>query len=490
MHRPYVTKPVAAWLGAPDYWLSRFAIERALAAVYLIAFLTAKNQFPALLGERGLLPVPRLLSASSFRDSPSLFHFHYSDRLLVGVTWIGIVLSGVTLAGVPQSGPTWVSMLTWLALWVLYMSIVNVGQTFYAFGWETILLEAGFLAIFLGPAATVPQAPVIWLFRWLLFRVELGAGLIKLRGDPCWRDLTCLYYHYETQPMPNPLSWYFHHLPKPAHKLEVAGSHFIQVIVPFALFAPQPMAGIAGSLMLVHQVWLVFSGNFSWLNILTLALTFSAFDDAELRHLLPLSHGPLAPPPAWHLAVVLAMTALIVVLSYWPIRNLISRHQLMNASFNRLHLASTYGAFGSITRRRYEVILEGTDEPRVSESTAWRAYELKGKPGDPKRRPRQVAPYHLRLDWLMWFAAMSTPMRHPWLLALMMKLLTNDEPALRLIGRNPFAEKPPTFVRATLFQYRFTSPSERRQTRAWWVRTYVGEYLPPLSLGLPRAEEA
>jgi hypothetical protein len=476
------------WVEAPDYWLSRFVIERALAAVYLIAFAAARNQFPALLGERGLLPAARLLSATTFRQRPTLFHFRYSDRLLVGVAWAGIVLAGAMLAGLPQAGPAWVSMLGWLALWALYMSIVNVGQTFYGFGWESILLEAGFLAIFLGPAASPPPVLVLWLLRWLLFRVELGAGLIKLRGDPCWRDLTCLYYHHETQPMPNPLSWYFHHLPKALHRLEVAGNHVIQLIVPFGLFAPQPIAGVAALVMLVHQGWLVLSGNFSWLNVLAMTLAVAAIDDGQLRRVLPVDPPPsLAPLPGWHLALVLAVTALVAVLSYWPIRNMISRRQLMNASFNSLHLVSTYGAFGRITRERYEIILEGTDEPEVAASTVWREYEFKAKPGDPKRRPRQVAPYHLRLDWLMWFAAMSRPYAHPWLLALVAKLLTNDAPTVRLLRLNPFPDGPPTFIRARLFQYRFATPAERRETGAWWVRTYLDDYLAPRSLdGEPR----
>jgi hypothetical protein len=475
---------VSTWLEAPDYWLSRFVIERALAAVYLIAFLAARNQFPALLGERGLLPAPRFLSATSFRECPTLFHMRYSDRLLKGVTWAGMALAAATLAGLPQSGPAWASVLTWLALWVLYMSIVNVGQTFYAFGWESILLEAGFLAVFLGPTESAPPVLILWLYRWLLLRIELGAGLIKLRGDPCWRDLSCLYYHHETQPMPNALSWYFHHLPKRMHKLEVAGNHVIQIIVPFGLFAPQPVAGVAAVSILVHQFWLVLSGNFAWLNVLTMTLAVAAIDDGQLRHVLPVTHGSLVSLPTWHVLLVLAMTALVVILSYWPIRNMLSRHQRMNASFNRLHLVSTYGAFGRITRTRYEVILQGTDEPQVTASTVWKEYEFKGKPGDPKRRPGQVAPYHLRLDWLMWFAAMSQPFAHPWLLALMMKLLTNDEPTLALLQRNPFPDRPPTFIRARLFHYRFSSPQERRESGAWWARTYVADYLSPLNLEL------
>src|SRR6266550_1856082 len=202
------------WLLAPDYSISRLLIGRGLAAIYLIGFLVAARQFRPLLGERGLLPVPRFVAAVPFISAPSLFQWHYSDRVLGVVAWSGAAIAALMLLGLPQAVSLPLTMLAWIVLWALYLSIVNVGQTFYAFGWESLLLEAGFLAIFLGSEAYAPSALVILLYRWLAFRVEFGAGLIKMRGDRCWRDLTCLDYHHETQPMPNPLSWYFHRLPR------------------------------------------------------------------------------------------------------------------------------------------------------------------------------------------------------------------------------------------------------------------------------------
>jgi hypothetical protein len=477
------------WLHAPDYWLSRLVFQRGLGALYLIAFLCAVNQFRPLLGERGLLPAPRFLERVTFSQAPSLFHFHYSDRLLAAAAWGGLVLAIAAVVGLPDRAPVWLVMLLWFALWGLYLSIVNIGQTFYGFGWESLLLEAGFLAIFLGPATVAPPTLVIWLIRWLLFRVEFGAGLIKLRGDPCWRDLTCLYYHHETQPMPNPLSWFFHHLPKPLHRVEVFGNHIAQLVVPFGLFAPQPVSGIAAAVIVVTQLWLVLSGNFAWLNFITIVLAVAGFSNAWLGA-GTLWHG-LPPPltsPAWFNGAVIAVTVAIVVLSYWPARNLVSRRQLMNYSFNSLHLVNTYGAFGSITRTRYEVIIEGTEERTVTPSTVWKEYEFKGKPGDPLRRPPQIAPYHLRLDWLMWFAAMASPLEHPWLVALVVKLLENDRPTLKLLRRSPFASGPPIFVRAILYRYRFTTPRERRETHAWWIRDRLGPYLPPISLSAATRE--
>ncbi|WP_101952310.1 lipase maturation factor family protein [Mycobacterium sp. 3519A] len=465
----------AQWFVAPEYWLARQVLQRGIAVVYLIAFIGAVRQFRALIGEHGMLPVPRFVERVPFRVAPSIFHFHYSDRMFAAVCWVGAALSAAVVAGVLDVVPLWATIVIWLALWVLYLSIVNVGQRWYGFGWESLLLEAGFIAIFLGNDDVAPPLLTILLARWLLFRVEFGAGLIKLRGDPCWRDLSCLDYHHETQPMPGPLSWFFHHLPKPLHRVEVAGNHFAQLVVPFALFAPQPVASVAGAIVIVTQLWLVLSGNFAWLNWLTILLGFSAIAAPGTR--------TLPDPPLWFAALVVAFTVVTVVLSFWPVRNMVSSHQRMNAAFNPIHLINTYGAFGSIGRRRLEVVIEGTDEAEITEHTVWKKYEFKGKPGDPRRLPRQWAPYHLRLDWLMWFAALSPHYARDWMGPFIIRLLRNDPPTLRLLRHNPFPESPPHYVRAQLYEYRFTTWHELRRDHAWWHRTLVGEFLPPVALG-------
>jgi hypothetical protein len=471
------------WLSAPEYWLGRLVLERGAAAVYLFAFVAAAAQFRALIGERGILPVPRFLAGRSFRTTPSLFHFRYSDRLFAGVSWFGAALSVAVVAGAADLAPLWAAMLMWLTLWVLYLSIVNVGQAWYSFGWESLLLETGFLMIFLGNDRTAPPVLTLWLARLLLFRVEFGAGLIKMRGDPCWRDLTCLYYHHETQPMPGPLSWFFHHLPKPLHRIEVAGNHFAQLIVPFGLFAPQPVANVAAAIIVITQLWLVASGNFAWLNWVTILLACSAIDDTAWGMLLPIPAHPALPAlPAWFAGLVLTFTVAVLLLSYWPVRNMLSSRQRMNMSFNPFHLVNTYGAFGSIGRIRREVVIEGTDDAKITGQTVWKEYEFKGKPGAVRRLPRQWAPYHLRLDWLMWFAAISPGYAQPWLGPLLQRLLCNDRPTLRLFRHNPFPESPPRYVRAQLYQYRFTTLAELRHDRAWWHRTQVGGYVAPVTL--------
>ncbi|MEV6777207.1 lipase maturation factor family protein [Streptomyces syringium] len=474
------------WFTESGYWLSRLVLQRALAAVYLVAFLGAALQFRPLIGERGMLPVPRFLRGVPFLRAPGVFQLHYSDRFFAGWAWAGVLLSGAVVAGAADAVPLWASMVLWAALWVMYLSIVNVGQTWYAFGWESLLLEAGFLAVFLGNARTDPPVLVLWLMRWLLFRVEFGAGLIKMRGDSCWRDLTCLYYHHETQPMPGPLSWFFHRLPRPLHRVEVAANHVAQLVVPVLLFTPQPVASCAAGLIICTQLWLVLSGNFAWLNWLTIVLALAAVDGAAAAGLLSLpAHGPLPAPPLWYEVLVVAATALVVVMSWWPARNMLSRHQRMNMSFNAFHLVNTYGAFGSINRRRHEVVVEGTDAARPGPETVWKEYGFKGKPGDVRRTPRQFAPYHLRLDWLMWFAGISPGYAQSWFGPFVERLLEGDPATLRLLRHNPFPDAPPTHVRARVYLYRFTTRQERRATGAWWHRTLEHEFLPPVALRSP-----
>jgi lipase maturation factor len=466
------------------YWFSRFVFERGLALIYLVAFAAAANQFVPLLGERGLLSVARFTQAVPFRASPSLFFFWPSDTVFRIAAWSGAALSCLILLDIPQRRGALTAAAVWTALWILYLSFVNVGQTFYGFGWESLLLEAGFLAIFLGGRTTPPSIWLGWLWAWLLFRLMFGAGLIKLRGDPCWRDLTCLDYYFETQPMPNALSWYFHWMPAAVHRAGVAFNHVVELVVPFFYFTPAPLSSIAALLTIAFQLVLIVSGNLSWLNWLTIVLCLPLVDDRWWSW-LPVTPPALdAPTPAYRY-LVYGLVAVVATLSIRPARNLLSPSQMMNFSFNPLHIVNTYGAFGSITRTRYEIVLEGTDSPVITPDTRWQEYEFKGKPGDPARRPPQVAPYHLRLDWLMWFAAMSPAPRDAWFRSLVVRLLEGDPGVASLLASTPFPDRPPRFVRARYYRYRFTSPDERARTGAWWTRDLAGEFMPPMQLSDP-----
>jgi hypothetical protein len=473
-----------------SYRLVRFAFKRLLALTYLLAFLVAVNQFRPLAGEDGLLPLERYVEHLDFCQRPSLLHRRPSDRVAGAMGWAGVALSLVALAGLPGLLPNpWASaaaVVVWLALWGLYLSFVNAGQTFYGYGWESMLVETGFLAVFLGAGDAGAPAVVIWLLRWVLFRNMFGAGLIKLRGDDCWRDLTCLRYHYETQPMPNPLSWRAHHAPDWCHRLGVVVNHVVEVALPFLYFAPQPFAALAGVVTILFQGWLMLTGNFSWLNVLTVVLAVATFSDGTLAAL----PGVAAPAAAASPAVLLVAGWLFALFVAWRsvpiVRNLLDERQAMNRSFDPLHLVNTYGAFGSITKTRHEVVVEGTMAEHPGEDD-WKTYTFPGKPTAPGRRPPQVAPYHRRLDWQLWFAAMSsTPRRHPWFVHLLAKLLAGDRAIRSLLREDPFDGEPPRYVRATRYRYRFSTPEERAETGDWWRRERVGTYLRPVSLDDPR----
>jgi Lipase maturation factor len=468
-----------------DYGLTRLFFQRGLGIVYLIAFICALSQFRPLLGERGLLPVPLFVRQVSFRETPSLFFFAPKDWAFTTAAWVGIALSLLVVAGVAERFTSGFNALVWAAIWVLYISFVNVGQTFYSFGWESILLEAGFFAAFLGARSVHTPIVVIYLLRWLEFRIMFGAGLIKMRGDPCWRDLTCLDYHYETQPMPNPLSWYFSTAPEWTHKAGVAFNHFSELIVPFFYFLPQPFASIAAALTIVFQGTILMSGNLSWLNFLTMVLAIPAIDGRYIAAIITVRAPALSVPARVHQYLAISLAILVVVLSIRPVGNMLSPRQIMNTSYNPFHLIDTYGAFGGITRERFEVVVEGTTDTIITPATRWKEYEFKGKPNDIDRMPPQIAPYHLRLDWLMWFAAMSGYEDHPWFVNFMAKLLENDKPVLSLLKSNPFPDQAPRFVRAQLYEYHFANAATHKRTGQWWVRTLAGPWFPEVSLDNP-----
>ncbi len=469
-------------LDAGSYYLTRLVFQKALAFVYLIGFVVVLHQFKPLLGEKGLLPVPQFIKIAPFSSFPSLFYFFPKDWAFTLFGLIGTGLSLFALIGYSEKYGLFVHMLVWFILWLVYLSFVNVGQTFYSFGWETMLLETGFLAIFLGDGYSKVPVLIIFLIRLILFKDMFGAGLIKLRGDACWRDLTCLFYHYETQPIPNPLSWFFHFSPPWFHKLEVLFNHFSELVVPFGYFLFQPIAAIAGAITILFQGMLMVSGNFSFLNLLTIVLALSTFSDSVLSKIIPLTIPAALTFTTFHSGAVTLVVILVGILSIRPILNLASPNQIMNTSFDPLHLVNTYGAFGAITKTRSEIIIEGTDDSVITQSTKWKENEFIGKPGRLDQMPSQIAPYHLRLDWLMWFAAFETEASDPWFFAFIQKILEGDKATLSLLKTNPFPDHPPIFIRALLYKYNFTTREERSKTGNWWKRKLIGDYLPAVSL--------
>jgi hypothetical protein len=481
----------------PTYWLTRFLILRLIGAIYAVAFLIAINQIIPLIGANGLLPVGLYLERVSrslgtgtagFLRLPSLFWINHSDGFLLVSAWIGFLLSCFVLAG-------YANAIILTLLWFLYMSFVHLGQDWYGYGWEIQLLETGFLSIFLCPLLDMrpfpkraPPMPIIVLFRCLTFRIMMGAGMIKIRGDDVWRNGTALYYHFETQPIPGPLSRWFHFLPRLVLKIGVWYNFLAELIAPWFIFWPRIARLIAGSVIVILQIILMLSGNLSILNWLTIVPALACFDDRFWSRLLPRSivrraetaetQAESSPPM---IVTVWIATVLIAVLSIQPIFNILSPRQIMNTSFNPLDLVNTYGAFGSVGQDRMNVVFEGTMDEVPDDNANWKSYTYKGLPVELNKRPPQIAPYQLRLDWQMWFAAMSSPEEYPWTYHLVWKLLHNDPGTLSLFADNPFPGKPPRYIRALLYRYSFAKPGNREGY--WWNRERQGDvWLPAYSL--------
>lgn len=482
---------------ADSYYLMRRLFCSGLGLIYLNAFLIYYHQAPGLYGRPGLLPYHEFIEqlkqqGASFVDVLSVFWFFSTDTSILVVGLVGISLSLVLIFG-------YANFFVLFALWCLHMSVIHMGQVFYGYGWETQLLELTFLSFFLFPffdprlnlVKSPPKKIAIYFQRWMMFRLMLGAGLIKMRGDECWQDLTCTFFHYETQPNPHPLSWYLHDLPDWLHKGEVFFNHFIELILPFALFGPKWLRRGAGVGMIVFQLSLISSGNLAWLNWITLLMAIPCFDDEFLARISRPFFSKTwikkylnieAQKVNWlTTGTLLLFLAVGSYYSYAPALNLLSERQAMNTSYNRLHLINSYGAFGSVGRQRNEVIIRGTTDENISEFTAWQEYEFNCKPGNVNQVPCLITPYHYRLDWQIWFSAMRPELQELWLLRLGIGFLENNQAVLGLIAKNPFAENPPKYIKMDLYHYEFNNLGGD----SWWQRRYLKPYLPPITLSDP-----
>ena len=501
-------KPVPSASACDTYWLTRYVLLRWMGFVYLVAFYVAARQLVPLVGENGLTPANLFFSAVTaspdygnsfwgFLHFPTLFWLNDSDTMLRVIPWLGVVLACVVLAGYANA-----IMMT--MLWMFYVSIVYAGQDWYGYGWEIQMSETGFLCIFLCPlldgrpfSPRPPPIQIIWLFRWLIVRIMLGSALIKLRGDSCWRDLTALYYHFETQPIPNPFSRYFHFLPHPLLQFGVIWTFVVELIAPFFCFWPRWGRYIAGLLIISFQFTLIVSGNLSFFNWLTILPALACFDDRFWRALLPTflrssaMEARLAPQPSRQMdGLAWCVVVIVGFLSIQPAINLLGYHfdrsgllvdgQAMNTSYDPLHLVNSYGAFGSVGKQRPVIVFEGTDSADPDTATDWKEYPYVGSPWDPKQAPPFIAPYQPHLDWQLWFAAMASPDYYPWTFNLVWKMLHNDPATLSLFAANPFPDHPPKYIRAVLYNYHFAPLGN--PDHAYWTRDRLGLWLPAYSV--------
>ncbi len=483
------------------YALATELFLRALGIIYLIAFVSFGVQASGLIGSHGIYPVGQTIEAvrryygdAAFRVLPSVFFLNTSDWFVAAVWMAGAAMGVLLILGVARR-------VACAAAFVLYLSIATTGQAFMSFQWDALLLEAGFLAIFLGWSNLVP-----WMFRWLLFRLMFMSGVVKLAsGDPNWRALTAMRYHYQTQPLPTPLAWYLQQLPAWFQTFSTAMVLAIELGVPLLIWFPRRVRLLAAGILILFQVLIMLTGNYAFFNLLAIALCLWLVDDRRLapglRKFPPFLAKPgreKGGPPSrfvaraqerWKarthsvpkVAIGTGVAILILFVSLGEVTGPLLHWRLPGSdealgTLAPFEIVNSYGLFAVMTTTRLEIVIEGS-----SDGKTWQAYEFKYKPGEVKRAPPWVEPHQPRLDWQMWFAALGNYDQNPWLLRFMLRLLQGSPQATRLLRSNPFAKEPPDYVRALVYEYRFTTWPERNATGAWWKREYRGMYLPPLT---------
>jgi len=458
---------------------------RLLGLIYLIAFLSFGVQAAGLIGSRGISPLPDFLEAARqyfgiarFWNVPTLFWLQGSDAMIRTVWIAGAALSVLMAAGINLRSAR-------VALFILYLSLVVAGQEFMGYQWDALLLEAGFLAIFLGSSTLIVK-----LFRWLLFRLMLLSGAVKLLShDPAWNSFTALPVHYETQPLPTPLAWYFYQLPAWFQRFSVGFVFFVELLLPFLILAPRRLRTCAACMITALQILIALTGNYAFFNLLTVALCVFVLDDAFFQRSLPraiarrislaISNNSAR---IWVRRSCVVVYVLILFVSGFEMMGTFSGVHWMPAeklvaAIAPFEIVNTYGLFAVMTTTRPEIIIEGSGDGET-----WLPYEFKYKPGRLDRRPPWVAPHQPRLDWQMWFAALGDYRSNPWILQFMGRLLEGSPEVLALLHSNPFPHGPPRYLRASLYQYHFTNPDQRSKTGDSWHRELRGEYVPVISL--------
>ena len=481
----------------PTCVLTRRLFLRLLGVVWLLAFVSLAGQIVGLVGERGIIPAGRFLDwagsiygARAWREMPTVFWLGAGDGALRGVAWGGAGLSVLLVAGVAP-------LPLLFLLWALYLSLAVAGQDFLSFQWDALLLETGLLAMLWAPATwrlghdeRRPPELARLLLVLLLFKLMFLSGATKLlSGDPTWRGAAALDFHFETQPLPPWTAWYAHQLPAGALSALTLLTLVVEVAAPWLLLLPSRFRalrlGAVGAIALL-QIGIAATGNYGFFNALALVLCVPVLDDAVLARLrLGRPGGEIPGMTSTRRALLLVAFPLLLGLSLLSVvrelaftvpdgRGLRWWPRWANETMELvapLRSINGYGLFRVMTIERPELILEGS-----SDGAHWKAYDFRYKPDAVAERPRFVAPFHPRLDWQLWFAALAPVQSLPWLETLAERLRSGTPEVLGLLGRNPFAGAPPRYVRAVLYDYRFSTQEERRRTGAWWVRERQGEF--------------
>lgn len=476
----------------PTYFHARCWFFRALGLIYLIAFVSLWVQLDGLIGEKGILPVREFLPAARAELGPqaplvlpTLCWLNTSNGFLHFLCGAGAISSLLLIVGI-------VPVVMLAALFILYLSLTIAGQTFLSFQWDILLLETGFFAIFFAPlqlwTRRAVEAPLsagsAFLLKLLLFKLIFMSGVVKLTsGDACWLDLTALDYHYWTQPLPTIVGWWANQSPQWLKKISVAATLSVELIVPFFIWLPRRPRTVACIFLVLLQIAIALTGNYSFFNLLVIALCLLLVDDtvwASRRGKVqrPLQGGRWpAPVLASVMLFVLPLDGWLIFTGLRPEARWPRPLAIFYGHIESFRILNGYGLFRVMTKERPEIVLEGS-----ADGFHWQPYDFKWKPGDLRRPPGWVAPHQPRLDWQMWFAALGTYDQNNWFLPLTRRFLENSEPVTRLLAGNPFPDAPPRFVRAQLYAYEFATPDERRRNGEWWKRQARGEYLPPVSL--------
>jgi len=490
------------------YNLTRWLFLRLIGLIYLLAFASLGVQVLGLIGSRGILPVADMLDAVSMMIGPEQYWYfptltwiNCADSFLEFLCWGGAFAALLATLGL-VSGPA-------LAVcWLFYLSLVTVGGEFMSFQWDSLLLETGFLAMLFspgqqvlappwrGPSSITRQSPpsklVVWLVRLLLFRLMFMSGSCKLlSGDTSWRDLTAMAYHYWTQPLPTPVAWYAAQLPLWFQKLSTIGTFIVELGIPFLIFAPRRARIVGGCLLIGFQLTIAITGNYTYFNLLAIALCVVLFDDDFLQRIVPAflrqqinDVTTVYRGATWRRVALAAIASLIVFAgvielaeSLLPIRAVRGLAAVVHGFVSPFHLVNGYGLFAVMTTSRPEIIVEGSRDGET-----WLAYEFPYKPGNLKRPFPWVAPYQPRLDWQMWFAALGTYRSNPWFVQFLHRLLEGSPDVLALLEKNPFPDSPPKFIRARVVNYYCSTWAERRTSGNWWRCEPQGEYFPAVTL--------